>query len=69
MRNIPDKFVGKITKHVFKFYFIQHQQTGFYNRGGVFTARYGLSAYITQIRVVRKGTILTDQYHLYSVQI
>ena len=45
MGNIPDKFVGKITKQVFKFYFIQHQQTGFYNRGGVFTARYGLSVY------------------------
>ena len=24
MRNISDKFVGTITKHVFKFYFIQH---------------------------------------------
>jgi hypothetical protein len=29
---------------------LKHQQIGFYNRSGVFTVRYGLSPYVTQIR-------------------
>ena len=39
------------------FLLLHHFQIGFYNRSGVFTARYGLNAYTTRIRFVRKGLI------------
>jgi hypothetical protein len=40
------------------FCLIKHKETGFYNRSGVFTARYALSPYIKQIRFVFKGLTL-----------
>jgi hypothetical protein len=39
-----------------RIFLIHHQQFGFYNRGGeYFSARYGLSPYITEIHFVYKG--------------
>jgi hypothetical protein len=42
-----------------KFCLSQHYKTGFYNRSGLFTARYAQSPYITQIRFVLKRLITT----------
>jgi hypothetical protein len=44
------------------FCLIKHYETGFYNRSGVFTARYALIPYLKQIRFVFKGLILLFQY-------
>jgi len=43
---------------------IQHKLTGFYNRGRVFTARYGLGLRIRQIQFRPQGFNVKDIYHV-----